>query len=1332
MAMSLTRLTATGGVDYLMRTIASGDHTVTGERMTDYYLASGNPPGHWWGGGGVGAHIPVGEAVTAEGAHRLFKLFVHPVTGKPLGVAPRATKTSAPVAGFDCTFTIPKSIAVIWAVADRATQERIMAAHYRAIDYALEWIETNVAQTRSGKGGVAVEDVDGLIVARFNHYTSRDGDPHPHVHAVIANRVRRSRDGKWLTLDSRALHKAAVAASELHENMILDQVAGELGWSFVERETPEQTSKAVIMDVDGVPAEVIARFSSRDGAIKELQRELTAEFTSTYGRAPDRVERARIHRDAWRATRRAKDAEPEPLDHSMRRWRQQLSELGVSPRGLVRKIRRSRQAWIGQGQAGDHALTDHAAQLVIDQMIEQVADKLRAHADTTILTGSEIADDRAVIAAAALNATVIARATWSRANIRAEVERMTRSIRCPDPDARERLVDQITDRAISACVQLTDQRYHVVPDARLVTHDSSIFDDPSLRLFTHQRTLDAEAAIIDAAHRPFDPGVSREQATGLIDAAIAADINTGGHGLGDDQRTAAIGIIADPVALSVLVGPAGTGKTSTMREVRSAWEAAHGAGAVIGLTTSAQAAAVLADELGTETSTIAKWLNESIGAGAAARTNRIQKIEKLLTKAKQPTARAKLRRSLARQLAQQAKYRLHPGQLVIIDEASMSGTFPMAEIVRQASAAGAKVLLVGDPAQLGAPEAGGVLARLDRTTRTHHLTGVWRFANPWERDASLALRRGDENVINTYIKHNRLEHGSDEDMLEGAYQAALDDLAAGHDTLLIAGTNAAVRNLNTRFTLDRRAAGLVDTKRLATLRGGQDAGVGDVIVAREVDRQNKDTCGDFVRNGTLATVTKVGRDGSLVVRRHDNNATVTLNAKYTREATDLGYAMTAHRAQGSTVDRAHVAVPVGAMMPRELFYVAMTRGRHSNKAWVGEEVAEDGIVIDGTKSLIAEEDRLTYHMRLAAILQTSGAQRSATQVRDDEYERTHALSHLHAEREHLITLTRPPVDPELVDQALMIVNTRFGSAPRETNDADDAGASRRALANHLARLHTTTRRAMNDLIDEALTVRPTTGAHDLPALVHWRLTHLLKLEPTPGDIDVDKLRETDPHLAGAFETNQTLIEVRHQVLAGRPITEPWVKDLPDPEQIGAQTWSRLLLDVRVYRDRYTIHTRDPLGTPPDTRAKEQHAQWNQLSARLRGEEPPTTQDPTAQRQVQGSKTSDPKELAEQLHDKLTEILGTQTDEWFERVITTVLNSAKGKVATPAAYVLKVVASDPRRFKPTPTPERYVPEETGTPATPEQIRAIRAKIRKPAPAGTVGPTTKTRTTSATRF
>ena len=232
------------------------------------------------------------------------------------------------------------------------------------------------------------------------------------------------------------------------------------------------------------------------------------------------------------------------------------------------------------------------------------------------------------------------------------------------------------------------------------------------------------------------------------------------------------------------------------------------------------------------------------------------------------------------------------GQLVIIDEASLACTLSLDRIPQAALEAGTKVLLVGDCTQTQSVDAGVAFILLihDRDDAPE-LVDVHRFTHAWEKAASLELRYGRIPVIGTYLDHNRIHDGDAEAMTDAAHIAWRRNRRQEVASVLIAETHENVTALNVRA--------------------------------------------DLILDGTLKPGLEITlSDGSVTIRppgaRFGNS--IVLPADYVAEHVDLGYAGTAHRAQGVTVDTAHVLVEPTST--RENFYVAMTRGKHANRAYV--------------------------------------------------------------------------------------------------------------------------------------------------------------------------------------------------------------------------------------------------------------------------------------------------------------------------------------------------------------------------------------------------------------
>ncbi|MGH9072884.1 MAG: MobF family relaxase, partial [Acidimicrobiales bacterium] len=209
----MRRISLGGGFRYLMDSVAVGDGAAERTNsLARYYAESGTPPGVFLGSGLADLDgrrgVERGSQVTEEQMRNMLGAMADPVTGEAVGRLPNAGARLAPVAGFDLTFSPPKSVSVAWALADEGTKAVIYECHRRAVDYVLANAEREVVHSRSGTNGIVEQDVTGVVAAAFTHWDSRAGDPQLHDHVVIWNRAVSRSDGRWRTLDSRGLFKA--------------------------------------------------------------------------------------------------------------------------------------------------------------------------------------------------------------------------------------------------------------------------------------------------------------------------------------------------------------------------------------------------------------------------------------------------------------------------------------------------------------------------------------------------------------------------------------------------------------------------------------------------------------------------------------------------------------------------------------------------------------------------------------------------------------------------------------------------------------------------------------------------------------------------------------------------------------------------------------------------------------------------------------------------------------------------------------------------------------------------------------------------------------------
>ena len=240
--------------------------------------------------------------------------------------------------------------------------------------------------------------------------------------------------------------------------------------------------------------------------------------------------------------------------------------------------------------------------------------------------------------------------------------------------------------------------------------------------------------------------------------------------------------------------------------------------------------------------------------------------------------------------------------------------------------------LVGDDQQLAAVEAGGVLRHLEHQVGAVRMHEVLRFADPAEAEATLQVRRGDPTAADHYLTGGRVLAGTDTTMPDAAYTAWLADIRAGRDALLLASSTATVDDLNARARADLVRDGRVAVDGVP-LHNGTAAAVGDRVATRRNERRYAVNNGkDWVKNGDGWTVTAVHDDGSLTVQHRRHHGHTTLPADYVAPHVELDYARTVRRAQGLTVDHAHLVV--NPQMSREEFYVGVSRARHGTQLYV--------------------------------------------------------------------------------------------------------------------------------------------------------------------------------------------------------------------------------------------------------------------------------------------------------------------------------------------------------------------------------------------------------------
>ncbi len=1166
MAIGMQKLAAGSGYAYLTQQVAALDATDLGPRnLADYYTAEGESPGVWCGDGLEGVGLQPGDPVTEEQMKLLFGAGLHPVTGERLGQryaiyrneptgfeteltrlvkawaddhdgpvtaevrdrlrtalarewfsrefgrpvsGPRelhgfiAKATSHPrtsVAGFDLTFTPAKSVSALWAVADPRLAAAIRAAHDAAVAEALRSAQRHAVFTRQGHDGIRHVEVRGLIAAVFVHRDSRAGDPNLHTHVAIANKVQ-TLTGEWLALDATVLYRAKVSISEAYSTHLQARLT-DLGLLFV---ATGRDGKRPVYEVAGVDPRLITRWSTRRQQITARTADLVAQFQQDHERPPTPVEKLALAQQATLDTRQAKH-QPRSEAEQRATWRGQAERV------------------LGPGELG--------------RMLSRVVSQPRP--------ARVLVDEKVVIGIAERVIAIVEseRSSWTEFHIRSEALRQVRAA-----GVSLELSDVVADQAVAHALSpnwsmpITTRRVIPVEPPALRRRDGqSVYATPAATQYTSQRILSAERRLIDAASRGGGRTVDGNSVTFALLQSLAnhEPLNPGQQLLVQEMATSGR-------QLQLAIAPAGTGKTTAMRALTTAWTSSGGN--VLGLAPSAAAAEGLRSHLHDGT-------NRVVADNLAKLVWAIGHQEPLVDV-------------------------VGRGTLVIIDEAGMADTLTLDHVVTWCVDRGAVVRLIGDDQQLGAIGAGGVLRDIAAVHGALHLDTVMRFADPAEAAATLALRAGDAGALGFYLDHDRI-HPVDPDTatrsLLAAWQA---DRAVGLDALMLAPTRAQVAELNHAA----RAARLngATPARETVLADGNPASQGDVVITRRNNRALTTSATAWVRNGDRWTITHLHLDGSLDVTNLKSHTQITLPADYVAASVELGYATTIHAAQGVTADTCHGLL--SGTESRQLAYTMLSRGRVANHAWI--QVSDiDHHTAPAAQPLLQP---FTATQLLETVIARDDAPVSVTTLRQQADDPIRLLGPAVACYLDAITFAADHTVTHTTHRRI----DQLGHALHITDEA-----AWPTLRSHLIQIAANGHDPTSALGAALGYPGSLATARDRAAVLDHRLNLTRDTSPTPGPLPwlpgIPSHLATHPEWGPYLHTRHTLTkelaaETRDAVTDQTP---GWARDLPtlDPALVD---------DIRVWRAAHTIPDTDLRPTGPIQWAATERMAQHELDHRL--------------------------------------------------------------------------------------------------------------------------------------
>jgi conjugative relaxase-like TrwC/TraI family protein len=629
-------------------------------------------------------------------------------------------------------------------------------------------------------------------------------------------------------------------------------------------------------EILGVPQEVMTAWSKRTAQIAAEAAPVIADYETTLGRALTRNERAAVTKTAVLKTRQGKEPSGS-VSVLHERWRTEAAALGWGAERLhaaVTAVTKTFAVAVTPAVTPSHSGTTVTEPFAVDGT--PVTEPF-ALGVTPAVTPSQ--SELAVLNSGRRHGV------FSRADLTIEIAATLPVVAETAEQTRVR-VEELTDSSVGHWTTM-----------RLGAPTVGVTPRASDARYTSREVLQAEAAVLRVAAAGQGERVAQVPATALDPELMA--------GLGPDQQAAVTKLTTGGDFVVVLTAPAGAGKTTTLGAAARIWE--NAGFRVVGLAPSARAAAELAKATGGTADTLAKWLHQQY---------RLAQLPAQEQAAWTPTART----------------------VLVVDEASMASTFDLHTLTRIARQARAKVVLVGDAAQIGAINApGGLIAALAARGHGIELTDVHRFHHEWEAHASLRLRDGDRTVIDTYADAGRLHTVDDPDRAAAAVFAHWRRAkTSGSDVMMLARTRDDVDQLNTLAKIAAQAAG--DSRGPELVVGDKSFQAGDVIRTKRNNRSI--TLGEgHVRNGDRYTILATTEGGGLLVDDLTGRGATMLPPAYVADHVEHGWATTIDGAQGATTDVAILLVRPG--IDREHLYVGLTRGRDENHAYLAPPVDDD-------------------------------------------------------------------------------------------------------------------------------------------------------------------------------------------------------------------------------------------------------------------------------------------------------------------------------------------------------------------------------------------------------
>jgi conjugative relaxase-like TrwC/TraI family protein len=909
--LSLSKISSASGCDYYLELARE-----------DYYLNGGEPPGRWYGQALGHFGLKEDDVVEAKTLKTLFAGY-HPVTAEKLVQNPGSPKRTR---GWDMTFSMPKSASVLWSQTTQENQQIIQQIHDDAVKAALAYAQEVAGHTRRGKGGREIDRAD-LLFAIFQHGTSRALDPNLHSHAVLQNIGVRD-DGTTGTLHTQALYDHKMAIGAVYRLVVAHGMRTRLG-VHVEVEKD-------LYEVAGVCRTVCDYFSTRSREIREVMNRL-----GVYG--------SKAAEAVTLATRHAKESAI-PREQLFELWQQAGRMLGWSRYEAEKVFNRD------PFQPGMEVPLPRMAEEVFEKLVDNntvVSKKefLTRLATRAVVHGASLeqvkdAVEKELSSKRVVQAGLVGTEMYfTRADLQNAEASLAQLLKQAQGTRHHVLSREIYRKVIRDNPNLSDEQKQAV--RTLTRRKGSVAcltgiagaGKSTTNEVTKQAYLAAGYTVIGVAPTN-QVARAMEESLGVPSTSIHALVNRDkGREVQQEGKKLVWKVDSETMESIRKQLP-----STTILKIGALRIEAQATRPLAGLHDGLLRGTRLAQFLGKTpwgyikvslprrdqkplTPKAKPWRTLFSMAGVRLEVwkhppcwkgmgsmGRIQvPFLKLNAKAKDPTL-------------------IDKKTVIFVDEAGMVDTKLMKDLLHRAAAAGAKVILTGDGqlSQLQPIQAGNHFREIVRQTPSLELKEIRRQKSEADRAVVRHLASGQaEKAIQSLIERGRYhEAPTKEDAAAQLAQHWSENYRENpRSCLIVAATNRWNDHLNKVAQQIRRDAGLLGPETVPV--GSTEFRTGDRVL---FTGKSKDI---GVIKGDFGTVTAIR--GSLMTVQLDTDKKVTVPTA-TFQDIRLGYSVTTHRSQGSTVDNVLI-MPGPTWINRELSYVQASRARNEIHIFCDEKTA---------------------------------------------------------------------------------------------------------------------------------------------------------------------------------------------------------------------------------------------------------------------------------------------------------------------------------------------------------------------------------------------------------